>query len=98
MTRSITVYGAYIHDAIAAFNYDLRIEDYDLDIKGICLNAKTENLSLLSNFQSITTINCFRITAAQIQAFPPMPSVKHLMIRTCDYPGLDFLSKFPNLI
>lgn len=93
----ITEYGDYIHNSISSFNYDLKITDYDQNVKGICLNQDADNIHLLSNFKSIETIKCFRITNDQINAFPLLPSVKYLMINCKDCSSLDFLTKFPNL-
>lgn len=94
----ITEYGDYIHNSISSFNYDLKITDYDQNVKGICLNRNSDHINLLSNFKSIETIKCFRITNEQIKDFPLLPSVRHLMISCDDCSSLDFLSKFPNLI
>lgn len=94
----ITEYGEYIHNSIASFNYDLKITDYDQNVKGICLNQDADNINLLSNFKSIETIKCFRITNDQINEFPLLSSVKYLMINCNDCSSLDFLIKFPNLI
>jgi hypothetical protein len=96
--HKITEYGDYIHNSISSFNYDLKIKDYDKNVKGICLNNSTDNINLLSNFKSIETIKCFRVTNEQIKDFPLLTSVKHLIINCVNCSSLDFLSKFPNLI
>lgn len=96
-TNTPSYFESKVFPDINTFNYDLAVKDFPTDVKGICISKDTTDLNQLNNYSEIRTINGFRLTKAQLDAIPTMPSVKHLMVEAdCD--SLSFLQKFPNLV